>query len=133
MEAKMIYPKQLKGDFKLSDYQTLELVKGNVKVEWNYIGEGFDGDYNPQNPKDMKLLRFDVYRKESEDEWEIVDDASYCTFFPVNASIDAQMKGLLLIMDNVGEKVENGDSIKKVCEQLSNLDETCKVPFLNGY
>lgn len=36
----------------------MELVKGSVKLEWEYIGEGIIGDFDETNPEDEALLRF---------------------------------------------------------------------------
>ena len=36
-------------------------IDRNIKVEWTDIGEGLSGDYDPDNPDDISLLRFDVY------------------------------------------------------------------------
>lgn len=87
-------------------------------VEWSELGEGIDGDYQPDDAEDVELLRFDVSRKVG-DSWEAIDDASYCTQVPVSATPDQRMKGLQLIMDEVYEWASQGYSIKKVCERLS--------------
>ncbi len=111
----------------------LELIDDNVKVEWDDIGEGFSGDYDPNDPDDVELLRFTVlylsgsnkdddswpaYRPEDE-VWEQVDDASYCTLVPR----DTDEKILLLMLKNlmmyVKDKVEARESIKKECEWFS--------------
>ena len=49
-----------------------------VKVEWEYIGEGWYGDFDPTDLTDDPLLRFSVSVKDG-DEWEYAEDASYCT------------------------------------------------------
>lgn len=95
-----------------------ELTRDNVKVEWTELGEGIDGDYNPDNPDDIELLRFDMSRKVGDD-WEAIDDASYCTQVPVSATAEQRAKGLQMIMDEVYEWASQGYSIKKVCERLS--------------
>lgn len=51
---------------------------GRVKVEWVDLGEGFSGDYNPDDPTDKPLLRYDAYTLE-EGQWVEMDDGSYCT------------------------------------------------------
>ena len=37
-----------------------EVIRGDRKVEWVDIGEGWNGDYDPDDPDDTALLRFDV-------------------------------------------------------------------------
>ncbi len=102
----------------------MELVKGNVKVELSCIGEGICGDYNPADPDDVELLRFSVLGRESEkDEWFDIENASYCTALPARADDVTQSKALAFIMDKVYEKVVDGDSVKRICEQLSHINE----------
>ena len=64
-----------------------------LRVDWYNAGEGICGDYNPDDPQDVNLLRFDVYIMEktkagndSDKDWIAVEDASYCTNMPANAS-----------------------------------------------
>jgi hypothetical protein len=85
----------------------MELTAGDVKVVLEAIGEGRSGEYNEDDPEDIELLRFTVYRKNPDhptintpwewDAWEQVEDASY----------------------EVYSYVEAGQSIKKICELLS--------------
>jgi len=96
----------------------MELIKNNVKVEWVELGEGFSGDYDPDDPDDVELLRFDVSVL-IDKEWVDPGDASYCTLFPVNESDEIKMKALKLIMDEVYEWASQGYSVKKLCERLS--------------
>jgi len=95
-----------------------KLVRGNIKVEWVELGEGIDGDYDPDDPDDAELLRFEVSRFEG-DEWVPIDDASYCTQVPVSATPEQRAKGLQMIMDEIYEFASEGHSIKKLCERLS--------------
>lgn len=103
------------------------LEKDNVRVEWTELGEGLCGEYNPDDPEDIELLRFDVFEKVSipgtdENDWQMVDDASYCTQVPVSATQEERSKLLEIIMDWVYEPVMNERSIKKICERLSWID-----------
>lgn len=102
----------------------MELIRGNVKVEWVNIGEGICGDYDASNPEDIELLRFYVSIREGEtEEWQDVEDASYCTNFPVNSDDTVKSKALKLIMKRIYRKVVTGGSIKKICEELSHISE----------
>lgn len=47
---------------------------GRYTLEWVDLGEGLDGDYNPENPDDRPLLRADLYG-----DGEALDGGSYCT------------------------------------------------------
>lgn len=44
---------------------------GSVLVEFEHIGEGYFGDYEPDNPEDAPLYRVDVMTGD--------DNAGYCT------------------------------------------------------
>lgn len=108
----------------------MELIKDRVRVEWVDLGEGWSGYYDPDDPEDEELLRFDVsYWEPSENgwdeykgekgNWEDPGDASYCTRFPYKSTDEQQKKGLELIMANVYDPLMSGYSIKKMCEELS--------------
>ena len=55
-----------------------------MKVEWDYIGEGYNGEYDPSDPNDVQLLRFWVVDEEGDD----VPDCSYCTLLPADTAQD---------------------------------------------
>lgn len=38
----------------------MELIKGNIKVEWVEFGEGLHGDYDPEDPATMTPARATV-------------------------------------------------------------------------
>lgn len=92
---------------------------GNIKVEWEYIGEGWYGDFDPTDPTDEPLLRFSVQTLE-EGEWEYAHDASYCTM----NQIDTDEKDLIeigrLIVERFAECVEEGRSWKGEMEIASH-------------
>jgi hypothetical protein len=113
------------------------IFDGKVKVTLEDIGEGYEGDYNPNDPTDVPLLRMDVmahksvendYAEDGGDDWKQMSDSSYCTFLPVNDAESAHA-ALKVIMDNVKEKVLAGQSIKKICERLSWLSPTSMEPL----
>lgn len=92
---------------------------GNVKLEWDYVGEGWYGDFDPTDPTDEPLLRFAVQTLE-EGEWEYAYDASYCTM----NQIDTDEKDLIeigrLIIERFSECVEEGRSWKREMEVASH-------------
>ena len=102
----------------------IELIRGGRKVEWIDIGEGWSGDYNPEDPTATPLLRFDVleltkveglFSDSPELEWEVLDDASYCTQMPADTSEADLRRAAEIIMDATYGKT----NIKKICEELS--------------
>ena len=105
-----------------------ELIDGFVRVQFEEIGEGFSGDYNPNDPNDIELLRFYVSVDFGNGEFEDLDDASYCTCFPVSASQELQDKAVQFIMDKVYQIIYDGypskdsKNVKKLCEKLSWIE-----------
>lgn len=91
-----------------------------VKVEWSDCEEGIHGDFNPNDPDDVSLLRFDVYVARG-GRWEAVDDASYCTQMPVDTPKPTLKRALLYLLKEYSN-VLNSDpeqSVKKMGEGLS--------------
>lgn len=102
----------------------MELIRENVKVELEDIGEGISGDYNPDDPNDTPLLRFYVLRKDEDGEWQEYPDGSYCTQINAETTSEERQREILeVIMDRVFDEVSGGvSSIKKACEELSWLE-----------
>ena len=94
------------------------LTLDNVRVSWVALGEGVCGNYNPDDPNDEELLRFDVDTLVC-GEWVPVEDASYCTNFPVKSTDEERLSALEYLMNFFYGPVSNGDSVKKLGERLS--------------
>lgn len=62
------------------------LEEDGIRVEWEDIGEGICGDYNPEDPDDIPFLRFSVSIL-LDGQWEAVEDASYCSRVPHGAGL----------------------------------------------
>jgi hypothetical protein len=106
----------------------MNTIRGDRKVEWVDLGEGWSGDYDPSDPEDEALLRFDVMERD-DDEWVAIDDASYCTQMPADSSEDILRRGAAIIMDATYGK----SNIKKICEELSWISPGwCVEPQLNA-
>jgi hypothetical protein len=125
------------------------VIKHNRKVDWVDLGEGLSGDYDPNDPNDVAMLRFDVlelqqvhehehtddgvidhnFGRTTYHEWVAMDDASYCTQMPADTSDDILRRGATMIMNATYGK----DNIKKICEGLSWIEPGwCVEPQLNG-
>lgn len=99
-----------------------------LRVDWYNAGEGICGDFNPDDPKDVNLLRFDVYIKGNEDgtkEWLEVTDASYCTNMPATAPEAVLEKALKCIFKRYRDVISGPThpSVKKLGEELSHISE----------
>ena len=98
------------------------IENGDYKVEFIDIGEGLDGDYNPEDPTDVPLLRFDSYVK-VDGEWEPVEDGSYCTrvsAYANKATLDALAT---IIVNGLVEVTGGGYSPKRYLESMSWITE----------
>jgi len=95
-------------------------TKGNVRIDLEWIGEGWSGDYDPDEPLDDPLLRFSVYRQDDNGEWQEVDDASYCTRL-VGDKLTAEDADLIFdyMFQQIGTTLSEASSIKRICERLS--------------
>lgn len=101
-----------------------ELVKDNVKVVFENIGEGYHGDYDETDLEDKNLLRFSVYVND-ETGWIPVDDASYCTLVSADIS-EEKMTDLLNVLMNEFYNVLHKNiyaSVKKLGERMSWISE----------
>jgi hypothetical protein len=91
-----------------------------VMVEWTDLGEGIQGDYNPDDPEDIPLYRFDVSVKRKGDKyWEPLDDGSYCTQVPIYTDKKTLKAGLEMIMDEIFYDIVQEASPKRACERMS--------------
>lgn len=102
------------------------LIKDDVKAEWVRLGEGWNGDYDPDDPEDEELLRFDISVLE-DGEWVAVDDASYCTMVPATATDKEKLELLKIILNHYYDALHNNHeaSVKKLGKWLSwiSLDD----------
>ena len=72
--------------------------RGNIRVAWVCLGEGYNGEYDPNDPEDELLLRLDVAVKNEEtDDWETAE--SRCTCFAASAPQQDQEAALEILLD----------------------------------
>lgn len=81
--------------------------RGNIRVAWVCLGEGYNGMYDPDNPEDELLLRLDVAVKNKETEdFELVE--SRCTCFAASASQQDQEAALEILLDRFWNSYSTG-------------------------
>lgn len=107
--------------FFVNDSKLPSIIRGNVRIDWINLGEGFDGDYDADNPDDVNLLRFDVYRHDGA-EWTEVSDGSYCTQVPADTDHVTLRRILTSFMDYIHDDIVSVGKAKRKCEQLSHTD-----------
>lgn len=114
-------------------FTEMQLIEDGVLVLWEYIDEGADGDWDPENPDDTPLLRFSVHQPDPEElvdpgwPWVQVDDGSWCTNMPVDTDTMLLGRALHYILSQVGDAVRAGESIDRVSQELSWLGPDSKV------
>ena len=95
-----------------------------IRADWYRAGEGYNGDYNPNDPHDEELLRFDIYIADDIGvTWEPVDDASYCTCVSVHTDKKTLEKKLMIIYNEYNDALSDDPyaSVKKLGERLSYI------------
>ena len=96
----------------------IKVRKTDVEVELEYIGEGWGGDYDKDDPEDEPLMRFTVKYKGEE-----LDDASYCTALQATLEHEILLFAATEILDEVYDEVMDRHSIKRLSERLSWIDK----------
>ncbi|MHA2403848.1 MAG: hypothetical protein ACXADH_12710 [Candidatus Kariarchaeaceae archaeon] len=97
----------------LEEFTDIEVIKGDRKVTWEYLGEGWCGDYDPDDPEDNPLLRFSCDELIDGD-WEQMDNGSYCTRMPTNSPKEYLLRGAGIILEAIADIC-----YKKRLEELS--------------
>lgn len=96
----------------------MELRQDDLTVVWEDIGEGMSGDYDPDDPDDVALLRFTVLEAHRVSDyaiqWRERDDSSYCTLMPVDTPDDILLRAAQMILDEA-----QSTSSKRAMEELS--------------
>lgn len=101
-------------------------------LTWEWIDEGFNGEYDEDDPDDAPLLRFTVYEWKAWDvpenditgEWEQAEDASYCTENPIDTDAVYLDDMAREILDEYRRCVLADASPKKVMERCSWITPT---------
>ena len=106
-------------------------VPGTVKVSLLRLGEGFGGDYDPQDPNDIELYRLDVLidtaladhhsvpGEPADAAWFYPDGGSTCTAIPVTTDPDLTRDLLSGIADQVTAALTSGRSVRRAVEAAS--------------
>ncbi len=112
----------------VEDFETVEVRltdHSDYMLEWEYIGEGFSGDYDPDDPTDEPLLRFTVYKRVKDMgavEWEQVDDCSYCTQNNTSTPLDKLVEMGSRILSELEPKLEAGEGVRGAAGALSWIE-----------
>lgn len=98
------------------------LTLGTVRVELDFIGEGYGGDYDPDDAEDTQLLRISVLAQNLEGEWEIVENGSTCTNLDATRTSPGARTFIVMgAMTAVKDTIDAGGSVKRAVEEMSLL------------
>ena len=106
----------------IDGFKEITVQIGEDRVTWEYIGEGYSGDYCQINEEggfadDAPLLRFSCNRM-IDGEWEELPNASYCT----HLTVDEDRDNLLKAARNILDAIQGTDIYKRKLEELSWLE-----------
>lgn len=109
-------------DDAITNFSEVEVYNdlGTTKVVWEYIGEGWYGDFDPTDATDEPLLRFAVCTRKGNGDWEYADDASYCTQNPVDLEHEHMVGIGKEIVRAFDACVNEGHSWKRSMEEASH-------------
>lgn len=121
------------------EFEPLELQSedGSVMVELAFVGEGFDGEYDPGDPEDSPLLRYTLYRRFSssldsslfanlcdaddyeDGDWAAVRDGSYCTHLEATSPRSLLESAAKFILSHAESGARGLSREKRLYEKLS--------------
>lgn len=94
---------------------------GRVKCEWVDLGEGRCGDFDPEDPDDIALLRFDTYVRLGtdpnknphgldpvDDTWGTPRNSSFCTNMPVGTDEATLLRAATCIANELADALDAG-------------------------
>ncbi|MCL4722816.1 MAG: hypothetical protein KJZ90_00875 [Rhodocyclaceae bacterium] len=97
-----------------------QLWIGDIGVAFADIGEGRNGDYNPEDPEDEALLRLDFMQKDEGGEF-VDTDGSGCTNVSVSATKEERQRFLELAMAHAQKHIirDKSTNFKMLCGALT--------------
>lgn len=78
-------------------------------VCWEDIGEGYDGNYNPDNPKDAPLFR--IYVEDADGNH--VENCSYCTLAIVGKATEDDLTRLSNLLFTALDKEDRKHAVQR--------------------
>jgi hypothetical protein len=112
---------------KREDLREFESSSGQWRLEWVDLGEGLQGDYDPDDPEDVALLRADLYER-IDGIWTEVPDGSYCTVTPVGTDADVLRKISDDLFLSLGSKPSSCGHAKKLMQAWTWRTDPAKLP-----
>ena len=90
------------------NYSNKHLIRerGPIRVTWVCLSEGYNGEYDPTNPEDELLLRFNLFLKdETSGDWRLAESRLTC--FAAKVSVKDQEAALDILLDRFYDAYAN--------------------------
>lgn len=116
----------------LNEYGRITLEEGEFEASWVNINEGISGDYNPDDPEDTNMLRFDFGFARAQETL-----CSYCTNVPASTGDAALIILLRRILTRLSEtyRIFGQGEMDRAAQELSwidGLDDLGEMPLFIG-
>jgi len=98
------------------DYDT---STNTYRLYWEFMDEGYCGDFDPTDEEDSPLLRFTIVIVEDDGNEIPLEDASYCTLNDVSTSREDLVKFGTRILALLATKYDNDYGYKHELEEIS--------------
>ena len=111
------------------EFEEIEVHNEKYSLSFCYLGEGTDGDYDPENPDDVPLLRYDVCEKIN-GEWEPLRNGSACCQIKATekrSHLKKAAKHMLEIVSKVDSEYLN-NTVQLLSWIEMNRDGSLKLP-----
>jgi len=96
-----------------------------LKIQLVDLNEGYNGDYDPDDPLDVKLWRVDFSSRIGKtNRWLSFEDGSYCTQLPVGTDPKVVRSILIHMHCEILRRYQEGEHMKRVFEKMSWVDPT---------
>lgn len=109
------------------DTESGSMVVSALRTEWVFLGEGRNGDYDPNDPNDRPVLRFDVLVRSTETgEWVYAESASNSTNVVATDPPSVHLQVLMSVHRAVMSVFPN---VRVRASEMAGVDEDGIVPF----
>lgn len=98
-----------------------------ARVSLEYIGEGWSGEYNPDDEDDVPLLRLDLlaykgyqgFSDEVDEKWVYPWDGSICTSLHATAPLEEQQAFLASALEFLSDIIQANGSVRKAMDSIT--------------
>lgn len=103
------------------EFEDIEVENGRFLLTLEYIGEGFNGDYDKNDEKDVRLLRYTLNEK-IDGKWEEVNDGSACTLLHAEERREYLELAAIGMLDYITLHSKDGEVNDEALQNLSHAE-----------